>query len=35
VTKFQGAYENVDVDLTPVYEIVKDKDPQATWFLHV
>lgn len=35
VTQFQGAYENVDVDLTPVYEIVKDKDPQATWFLHV
>lgn len=29
------SYENVDVDLTPVYDIVKEKDPQASWYLHV
>lgn len=23
-----------DIDLTPVYEIVKEKDPYASWFLH-
>lgn len=27
--------ENVKVDLTPVYEKLKQKDPTATWFLHV
>lgn len=31
----QNSYENVDVDLSPVYELVKEKDPEATWFLHV
>ncbi len=24
-----------DIDLTPVYEKLKEKDPEATWFLHV
>jgi hypothetical protein len=24
-----------EVDFTPVYEVLKKKDPQATWFLHV
>ena len=24
----------VDIDLTPVYNIVKEKDPYASWFLH-
>lgn len=30
-------YENVqekDIDLTPVYTIVKERDPYASWFLH-
>jgi hypothetical protein len=26
--------EEVDIDLTPVYEIVKEKDQYASWFLH-
>lgn len=24
-----------DIDLTPVYDILKERDPKATWFLHV
>lgn len=27
--------QSVDIDLTPVYEKLKEKDPNATWFLHV
>lgn len=31
-----GEDKNVeDVDLTPVYEMLKEKDPDATWYLHV
>jgi len=28
-------FEDVDIDLTPVYEKLKKMDPEATWFLHV
>ncbi|MBI4091670.1 MAG: hypothetical protein HY427_00460, partial [Candidatus Levybacteria bacterium] len=28
-------FEDVDIDLTPVYEKLKKIDPDATWFLHV
>lgn len=28
-------FGNIDVDLTPVYEILKEKDPEATWYLHI
>ncbi len=31
----EGAFENADVDLTPVYEKLKKMDPDATWFLHI
>lgn len=24
-----------NIDLTPVYEVLKERDPKATWFLHV
>jgi hypothetical protein len=24
-----------DIDLTPVYDVLKKKDPEATWYLHV
>lgn len=27
--------EELDIDLTPVYEKLKEMDPKATWFLHV
>ncbi len=27
--------KTIDLDLTPVYERIKERDPQATWFLHV
>jgi len=27
-------FESVDIDLTPVYEKLKEMDPEATWFLH-
>ena len=27
--------ENLNIDLTPVYEQLKKRDPDATWFLHV
>lgn len=31
----KGVYEDVDVDLTPVYEKLKKMDPDATWYNHV
>jgi len=31
----KSEYENVDVDLTPVYEKLLTLDKEATWFLHV
>jgi len=31
----EGVFENVEVDLTPVYEKLKKMDPDATWFLHI
>lgn len=31
----KSAYEDIDVDLTPVYEKLKKMDPTATWYLHV
>lgn len=31
----KGEFENVDVDLTPVYEKLKAMDPEASWYLHV
>jgi hypothetical protein len=27
-------FEDVDIDLTPIYEKLKKMDPRATWFLH-
>ena len=27
-------FESLDIDLTPVYEKVKELDPEASWFLH-
>lgn len=27
-------FESIDIDLTPVYEKVKELDPDASWFLH-
>lgn len=30
----RNGFEDVDVDLTPVYEKLKQMDPDATWFLH-
>lgn len=30
-----NSFEDVDVDLTPVYEKLKKMDSDATWFLHV
>ncbi|HVZ11732.1 MAG TPA: DHH family phosphoesterase [Patescibacteria group bacterium] len=27
--------EDIDVDLTPIYEKLKKMDPDATWFLHI
>ena len=27
--------EDGDIDLTPVYEKIKEKDPESSWFLHV
>jgi hypothetical protein len=29
------ATEKIDIDLTPAYEELKKKDPDATWFLHI
>ncbi len=34
-TAFSGQFEDVDIDLTPVYEKLKKMDPAATWFFHV
>lgn len=28
-------FEDVDIDLTPIFEKLKKMDPEATWFLHV
>lgn len=33
--KKTGIYENVDVNLKPVYEKLLKMDPDASWFLHV
>lgn len=33
--KSAPTYEDVDIDLTPVYERLKKMDPTATWYLHV
>lgn len=33
--KKEGIYNDVDVDLTPVYEKLVKMDPTASWFLHV
>ena len=27
-------FGKMKIDLTPVWELLKQKDPQATWFLH-
>lgn len=34
VEKANTDFESIDIDLTPVYEKVKEMDPDATWFLH-
>lgn len=31
----KNAFEDVDIDLTPIYEKLKKMDTSATWFLHV
>lgn len=31
----RDTFEDIDVDLTPVYEKLKKMDPDATWFLHI
>ena len=31
----EGVFENVDVDLTPVYEKLRKMDPDATWCRHI
>ena len=31
----QGVFEHIDIDLTPVYEKLKQLDSDATWYLHV
>ncbi len=31
----KDTFEDVDIDLTPIYEKLKKMDPEATWFLHV
>jgi hypothetical protein len=31
----KSSLEDVDVDFTPVYEILSKKDPEASWFLHI
>ncbi len=31
----EGVFESIDIDLTPVYEKLKQMDPEATWYLHV
>lgn len=28
-------FDSVDVDFTPVYEKLKDMDPEASWYLHI
>ncbi len=33
--KSQVEYEDVNVDLTPIYEKLSKMDPEASWFLHV
>lgn len=33
--KARPAELNKDIDLTPVYEKLKEMDPDATWFLHI
>ena len=35
VSEKEKAEGKEDIDLTPVYEKVKEWDPEATWFLHV
>ncbi len=32
--KANSDFDSIDIDLTPVYEKVKELDPDATWFLH-
>lgn len=34
VEKANTDFESIDIDLTPVYENVKEMDSDATWFLH-
>lgn len=31
----KSSLEDVEVDFTPVYEILSKKDPEASWFLHI
>ncbi len=31
----EGVFESIDIDLTPVYEKLKQMDPEGTWYLHV
>jgi hypothetical protein len=31
----EDVFENVEIDLTPVYEKLKKMDQDATWYLHV
>lgn len=35
VSKEERENGKEDIDLTPVYDMVMEKDPKATWFLHV
>jgi hypothetical protein len=35
VSKEEKESGREDIDLTPVYDAVREKDPNATWFLHV
>ncbi len=34
-SKIDNSFDDVDIDLMPVYEKLKKMDPDATWFLHV
>jgi len=34
-SKEERAKGKEDIDLTPVYEALKERDPEATWYLHV